>query len=121
MYPPKHFDLHWFSHPIVILEAEKSGGEWWLQVLHQNDAIQSILVIMQEHRTEVLRQQAVWMVERILRDHDLARSIAMDASVHTALVDAFRYGNNNAKQLAERALKVLNRIPTSSGVFTKPR
>jgi hypothetical protein len=76
---------------------------------------------MQEHRTEVLRQQAVWMVERILRDPELARSIAMDASVHTALVDAFRYGNYNAKQLAERALKVLNRIPNFSGVFTKTR
>ncbi len=93
----------------------------WLQVLQQNDAIQSILVIMQEHRTEVLRQRAVWMVERILRDPDLARAISMDPNVHTALVDAFRYGNYNAKQLAERALKALNKIPNFSGVFIKTR
>jgi hypothetical protein len=106
---------------LSTLLMDTTDVERGVQVLHQNDAIQSILVIMQEHRTEVLRQQAVWMVERILRDPDLARSIAMDASVHTALVDAFRYGNNNAKQLAERALKVLNRIPTFSGVFTKAR
>ncbi|XP_024384626.1 U-box domain-containing protein 43 [Physcomitrium patens] len=89
------------------------------QELQNAGGIQPILVIMQEHRTEVLRQRAVWMVERILRNGDLARQISGDPHVHTALVDAFRYGNNQAKQLAEKALKHLNKIPNFSGVFQK--
>lgn len=88
-----------------------------MQVLHHADAIQPILLIMQEHRTEVLRQRAVWMVERILRNAELARAISIDSSVHTSLVDAFRYGNYNAKQLAEKALKTLNKIPNFSMVY----
>ncbi len=55
-------------------------------MLQQNDAIQSILVIMQEHRTEVLRQRAVWMVERILRDPDLARAISMATTMQSSLL-----------------------------------
>lgn len=88
-------------------------------MLQNAGGISPILVIMQEHRTEVLRQRAVWMVERVLRNGDLARQISGDPHVHTALVDAFRYGNSSAKQLAEQALKHLNRIPTFSGVFQK--
>lgn len=91
----------------------------FVQVLQGAGAIQPILVIMQEHRTELLRQQAVWMVERILRNADLARLISGDASIHTALVDAFRHGNYDAKQFAEKALKHLNKIPSFSGVFQK--
>lgn len=92
----------------------------FVQILQEMGGTQPILVIMQEHQTEVLRQRAVWMVERILRNGDLARVISGDPNVHTALVDAFRYGNNSAKQLAEKALKHLNKIPIYSGVFDKP-
>ncbi|KAG0564740.1 hypothetical protein M758_8G130700 [Ceratodon purpureus] len=86
-------------------------------VLHQADAVHPILTIMQEHRTEVLRQRAVWMVERILRNADMAQAISIDSGVHTSLVDAFRYGNFHAKQLAEKALKTLNKIPQFSMVM----
>jgi hypothetical protein len=89
------------------------------QVLQNAGGISPILVIMQEHRTEILRQRAVWMVERVLRNGDLARQISGDPHVHTALVDAFRYGNSTARQLAEKALKHLNKIPNFSGVFQK--
>ncbi|KAG0571561.1 hypothetical protein KC19_VG022200 [Ceratodon purpureus] len=75
---------------------------------------------MQEHRTEDMRQRAVWMVDRVLRNGNLARQISGDPHVHTALVNAFRYGNNSGKQLAEKALKQLNKIPNFSGVFQVP-
>lgn len=96
-------------------------GEMIPQVLHQADAIHPILTIMQEHRTEVLRQRAVWMVERILRNTEMAQAISIDSGVHTSLVDAFRYGNFHAKQLAEKALKTLNKIPQVSMVMPIPR
>jgi hypothetical protein len=82
--------------------------------LNRADGVHPILAIMQEHRTEVLRQRAVWMVERILRNTEMAQAILIDSGVHTSLVDAFRYGNFHAKQLAEKALKTLNKIPQFS-------
>jgi hypothetical protein len=88
-------------------------------VLHAADAIQPILDIMEEHRTQILRQRSVYMVERILRNADLAQLIAADQNVHTGLVDALRHGNSATKPLAERSLKHLNRIPNFSGVFTR--
>lgn len=71
-------------------------------------------MVMQEHRTEVLRQRAVWMVERILRNVGMAQAVSIDSNVHTSLVDAFRHGNSHARQSAENALKTLNRIPQNS-------
>ncbi|KAG0594818.1 hypothetical protein M758_UG112600 [Ceratodon purpureus] len=56
------------------------------------------------------------MVDRVLRNGDLARQISGDPHVHTTLVYAFRYGNNSA----EKALKQLNKIPNFSGVFQVP-
>ncbi|KAL2610273.1 hypothetical protein R1flu_028846 [Riccia fluitans] len=88
-----------------------------VQVLHKADAISPILDILQEHRTELLRQKSVWMLERILRNGDLARLIAADPHVHAAMVDALRHGNAVCRSLAEKSLKHLNRIPTFSGVF----
>lgn len=85
-----------------------------VMVLYEADAIHPILTVMQEHRTEVLRQRAVWMVDRILRNTEMAQAISIDSGVHTSLVDAFRHGNFHAKQSAENALKTLNRIPQNS-------
>ncbi|KAG6550122.1 hypothetical protein Mapa_008078 [Marchantia paleacea] len=90
-----------------------------VQVLHQADAISPILDILQEHRTEMLRQKSVWMLERILRNGDLARLISADPHVHTAMVDALRHGNTVCRALAEKSLKHLNKIPSFSGVFQK--
>ncbi len=58
------------------------------------------------------------MVERVLRNTDLARTVSEDSNVSTALVDAFRNGNNDAKRLAEKSLKALNKIPNISIVST---
>ncbi|XP_024402639.1 U-box domain-containing protein 44 [Physcomitrium patens] len=85
-----------------------------VMVLYHADAIHLILMVMQEHRTEVLRQRAVWMVERILRNVGMAQAVSIDSNVHTSLVDAFRHGNSHARQSAENALKTLNRIPQNS-------
>eukprot|EP01018_Ginkgo_biloba_P029799 Gb_23646 [translate_table: standard] len=104
---------------ICTLVNDSVDVERGVQILDKAEAITPILDILQEHKTEVLRQRAVWTVERILRTGDLARAIASDPNVHTALVDAFRYGNYNTRQVAEKALKHLNKIPHFSGVFHK--
>ncbi|CAK9863245.1 unnamed protein product [Sphagnum jensenii] len=89
------------------------------QVLLAAGAIQPILNILLEHQTEVLRERAMWMMERILRNGDLAQRIMVDTDSQTAIVDAFQHGNNATRQLAEKALKHLNKIPTVTGVFLR--
>lgn len=99
---------------LLTKSVNLEGG---IQILNRADAIQPILVIMREHKTERLLHHAVTVVDHILHNIDIARAIATDANVHTALVEAFKYGNASTKQAAERALKHLNKIPTFSGVF----
>ena len=104
----------------LLMDGQNNGNiEGGIQVLNNAGAIQPILDIMREHRTDNAQQQSVSIVECILRDDDMARTILRDANVHTALVEAFRYGNNQTKQMAEKALKHLNKIPSFSGVFAR--
>jgi len=104
---------------ICTLVSDSVDVERGVFNLDKADAIQHILDILQENKTEVLRQRAVWIVERILRIDDLARAISADPKTNTALVDAFRHGNYNTRQVAEQALKHLNKIPNFSGVFNR--
>lgn len=106
---------------LLTLLLDSASLEGGIQVLSNADAIQPILDIMREHKTDRLRQQAVMAVECMLRNDDVARAIATDGNVHTALVEAFKYGNNSTKQAAEKALKHLNKIPNFSGVFQTRR
>ena len=99
----------------LLLEVENIEGG--IKVLTDADAIQPILDIMKEHKTEQLHQLVVLVVECMLRDEGIARVISGNASVHTVLVEAFKHGNPLTKQTAEKALKHLNKIPNFSGVF----
>ena len=88
-------------------------------VLCEAEGIKPILEVLLENRTEVLRQRAVWAVERILRTEDIAYEISGDQNVGTALVEAFRHGDYRTKQIAERALKHVDKLPNFSGIFPK--
>lgn len=88
-------------------------------VLCDAEGIRPILEVLCENRTEVLRQRAVWAVERILRREDIAYDISGDQNVGTALVEAFRNGDYRTRQIAERALKHVDKLPNFSGIFTK--
>ncbi|KAJ3689725.1 hypothetical protein LUZ61_018889 [Rhynchospora tenuis] len=88
-------------------------------VLCETEGTRQILEVLCENRTEVLRQRAVWAVERILRREDIAYEISGDQNVGTALVEAFRNGDYRTRQIAERALKHVDKLPNFSGIFTK--
>ncbi|PHU21089.1 U-box domain-containing protein 43 [Capsicum chinense] len=91
--------------------------EQGVQVLCEAEGIKPILLVLLEKRTETLRRRAVWAVERLLRTEDIAYEISGDPNVSTALVDAFQHGDYRTRQIAERALKHVDRIPNFSGVF----
>ncbi|XP_020572397.1 U-box domain-containing protein 44-like [Phalaenopsis equestris] len=88
-------------------------------VLCEAEGIKPILVVLLENRTDLLRQRAVWAVERILRTEDIAYEISADQNVGTALVEAFRHGDYRTRQIAEHALKHVDKLPNFSAIFPK--
>ncbi|KAK9928427.1 hypothetical protein M0R45_025563 [Rubus argutus] len=91
--------------------------EQGVMVLCEAEGVKPILVVLLEKRTENLRRRAVWVVERLLRSDEIAYDVSGDPNVSTALVDAFQHGDYRTRQIAERALKHVDRLPNFSGVF----
>ncbi|KAK0576218.1 hypothetical protein LWI29_013839 [Acer saccharum] len=52
-----------------------------------------------------------------LRTDEIAYEVSGDPNVSTALVDAFHYADYQTRQIAERALKHIDKIPNISGIF----
>ncbi|KAI3762170.1 hypothetical protein L1987_52594 [Smallanthus sonchifolius] len=88
-----------------------------VSALCDTDGIKLIYDVLLEKQTESLKERAVWIVERLLRTKDIACEVSNDPSVSTALVDAFKHGDCRTRQIAERALKHIDRIPNFSGIF----
>ncbi|CAH8347018.1 unnamed protein product [Eruca vesicaria subsp. sativa] len=94
------------------LEVERG-----VKILDEADGIRHILTVLTENRTERLTRRAVWVVERILRIEDIAKEVAEEPNVSAALVDAFQNGDFRTRQIAENALKHIDKIPNFSGIF----
>ncbi|XP_077220749.1 U-box domain-containing protein 44-like [Tasmannia lanceolata] len=104
---------------LCTLLEDEVDFEQGVLVLDEAQGIKPIFDILLESRTEILQQRAIWAVERILRIEDIAYEISGDQTVGTALVDAYRNGDYRTKQIAERALKHVDKIPNFSGIFQK--
>ncbi|KAL0313879.1 UNVERIFIED_CONTAM: U-box domain-containing protein 43 [Sesamum angustifolium] len=88
-----------------------------VQVLLEAEGVKPILEVLLEKRTDSLRRRAVWAVERLLRTEEIAYEVSGDPNISTALVDAFQHGDYRTRQIAERALKHVDKIPNFSGIF----
>ncbi|KAG8369289.1 hypothetical protein BUALT_Bualt15G0135900 [Buddleja alternifolia] len=91
--------------------------EQGVQVLLDAEGVKPILDVLLENRSENLRRRSVWTVERLLRSEDIAYEVSGDPNISTALVDAFQHGDYRTRQIAERALKHVDRIPNFSGIY----
>ncbi|WCJ44729.1 U-box domain-containing protein 43 [Euphorbia peplus] len=91
--------------------------EQGVMVLCEAEGIKPILDVLLEKRTDNLRRRAVWAVERLLRTDDIAYEVSGDPNLGTALVDAFQHADYRTRQIAERALKHVDKIPNFSGIF----
>lgn len=87
------------------------------QVLLDADGVKPILDLLLGQRTENLRRRAVWTVERLLRSAEIASVVTDDPNTGTALVDAFQHGDYRTRQIAERALKHIEKIPNFSDIY----
>ncbi|KAF3331915.1 U-box domain-containing protein 44-like protein [Carex littledalei] len=86
-------------------------------VLYEAEGIRPILDVLVDNRSNGITQKAVWVVERILRVEDIAKEVAGDQSVGSALVEAFRTGDYRTRQIAERALKHVDKLPNFSSTY----
>ncbi|KAL6591274.1 hypothetical protein ACP70R_049777 [Stipagrostis hirtigluma subsp. patula] len=90
-------------------------------VLGDAEGLRPVVEVLVDNRTEALQRRAVWAVERILRVPEIAQEVAVDQSVASALVEAYRNGDARTRQTAERALRHLDRIPNFSTAFHHPK
>lgn len=98
----------------TLLKDDVDIGKAVTVFIHE-EAIKPILNVLLQRRN--LRRKAVWAVERFLRTEVIAIGVAEEPNIVTELVDAFQYGDNQTRQIAERALKHVDRIPSFSGIF----
>ncbi|XP_020113489.1 U-box domain-containing protein 44-like [Ananas comosus] len=85
-------------------------------VLCEAEGIKPIFDALIQNRTEIIQKRAVWAVERFLRIDDIAREVSGNQSVGSALVEAYRNGDYRTRQIAERALKHIERLPDFSAI-----
>ncbi|KAL6572204.1 U-box domain-containing protein 43 [Orobanche minor] len=88
-----------------------------IKVLLDAEGVKPILDLLLEKRTDSLRRRVVWAAERLLRNEEIAVEVSTNPSISTALVDAFQHGDYRTQQIAERALKHVDKIPIFSGIF----
>ncbi|KAL6911199.1 hypothetical protein ACP4OV_000004 [Aristida adscensionis] len=100
----------------LVGDAVAEAGEG-VVVIGEAEGLRPLVEVLVESRTEALRRRAVWAVERILRVEDIAREVAADQTVASALVEAYRTGDARTRHTAERALRHLDRIPNFSTAF----
>ncbi|KAI4321679.1 hypothetical protein MLD38_035033 [Melastoma candidum] len=86
-------------------------------ILLETEGVRPILNVLLENRTDNLRRRAVWAIERLLRTDEIAYEVSGDPNVSTALVDAFQHADYRTRQIAEKALKHVDKIPNFSGIF----
>ncbi|KAJ6684597.1 RING-TYPE E3 UBIQUITIN TRANSFERASE [Salix purpurea] len=91
--------------------------EQGIAVLCVAEGVRPIFEVLLEKRTDNLRRRAVWAVERLLRNEEIVYEVSGDPNVSTALVDAFQHADYRTRQVAERALKHVDKIPNFSGIF----
>lgn len=91
--------------------------EQGVMVICEAEGLRPVIDVLLEKRTDNLRRRAVWVVERILRTDEIAYEVSGDQNIGTALVDAFQHADYRTRQIAERALKHVDKIPNFSGIF----
>ncbi|KAI4381403.1 hypothetical protein MLD38_007475 [Melastoma candidum] len=95
-----------------------------VSMLSSSNAIPRVLNAAKDHRREGLRQKSFWMIEKFLSrgrggtDGNSLSYISQDRLLPVALVSAFHHGDVTTRQMAERILRHLNKMPYTSSLYT---
>ncbi|KAJ6768597.1 U-BOX DOMAIN-CONTAINING PROTEIN 42-RELATED [Salix koriyanagi] len=92
------------------VDVEKSVG-----MLCEMNAIQHVLNAVKEHKGEGLWKKSFWIIDRFLvkGGSRSASDISEDRLLPATLVNAFHHGDADTRQMAEKILRHLNKIPNS--------
>lgn len=106
---------------ICTLLDEKVDVDKSVSLLSGVDCIQHVLKVVKEHREEGLREKSFWVIERFLmKGGDRSASyISQDRLLPATLVNAFHHGDGSTKQMAEKILQHLNKMPKVTTNFTR--
>lgn len=101
---------------ICTLLDDKVDVERSVSLLSEANVVQHILNVLREHRQEAVWQKSFWMIEKFLikgGDRSLS-DISQDRLLPSTLVSAFHHGDSSTRQMAEKILKHLNKMPNFS-------
>ncbi|XP_010261453.1 PREDICTED: putative U-box domain-containing protein 42 [Nelumbo nucifera] len=101
---------------LCTLLDDKVDVDKSVSLLNEMNLIQHLLNVMGEHRKESVQQKSFWLVERFLvRDGGRSVSVlSQDRFLPSILVSAFHGGDVNTRQMAEKILRHLNKMPNFS-------
>ncbi|XP_021293218.1 putative U-box domain-containing protein 42 isoform X1 [Herrania umbratica] len=104
---------------ICTLLDDKVDVDKSVSLLSEINAIQHILNVVKEHRQEGLWQKSFWMIEKFLvkGGNKSASDISQDRLLPASLVSAFHHGDGKTRQMAEKILRHLNRMPSPSTTY----
>lgn len=98
---------------ICTLLDDKVDVEKSVSMLSEANAVQHVLNAVKEHREEGLWQKSFWVIEKFLNKggDKSASDISNDRVLPAILVSAFHHGAGNTRQMAEKILRHLNKMP----------
>ncbi|KAL5987489.1 hypothetical protein ACLOJK_035237 [Asimina triloba] len=101
---------------ICTLLDDKVDVDKSVSVLSEVNMVQHVLNVLREHREEGLWQKSFWVIERFLmKGGDRSASdISEDRLLPSTLVSAFHHGDSSTRQMAEKILRHLNKMPNFS-------
>ncbi|KAK9116373.1 hypothetical protein Sjap_015320 [Stephania japonica] len=101
---------------LCTLLDDKVDVEKSINILSEAKTMQNILHMLKEHREESVLQKSFWVIEKFLsKGNDSSTSdISQDRLLPSVLVSAFHQGEGNTRQMAEKILAHLNRMPNFS-------
>ncbi|KAK4789681.1 hypothetical protein SAY86_016985 [Trapa natans] len=104
---------------LYTLLDDKADVEMSLNLLNGVNLVQIVLNVVKDHKEERLLQKSFWIIEKFLaRGSRITNSpttvISQDRMLHVALVSALQRGDEAMKQVAERILRHLKKMPNDS-------
>ncbi|KAL8150231.1 hypothetical protein V2J09_020039, partial [Rumex salicifolius] len=117
-------------HNVEVVEASLSALSTLLDdkldvkksvlILNQMNATERVMKVVREHKKESLLQKVFWMVECFLveGEYDCASIVAQDRMFSATVVTAFHHGDPYTRQMAERILRDMNKMPMHTTTFT---
>ncbi|XP_030548863.1 putative U-box domain-containing protein 42 [Rhodamnia argentea] len=104
---------------LCTLLDDKVDVDKSVDMLSSANTIQHVLNVVKDHRHEGLRQKSFWVIEKFLSKggNTSASYISQDRLLPSTLVSAFHHGDVTTRQMAERILRHLNKMPYCTTSF----